>query len=258
MSDSEAQTAGGCSRCRDLPSLPFEFTMAFQPIVDIEQRTVFAYEALVRGLKGEGAFEILSQVTEENRYQFDQACRIKAIELAARLKVTCGLSINFLPNAVYEPKSCIKATLEAAERYHFPCDHIIFEVTESEPVGDPAHLGAIFKEYRAQGFTTAIDDFGAGHAGLNLLADFQPGIIKLDMALIRDIDSNKIRQSIVEGVFHTTRELGIDVIAEGVETVAELGVLQRMGIRLFQGYLFARPAVEQLPEVHYPNSSPTE
>lgn len=252
MSDSEPQTAGGCSRCRDLPSLPFDFTMAFQPIVDIERQTVFAYEALVRGVKGEGAFEILRKVTEENRYQFDQACRIKAIELAARLGISCNLSINFLPNAVYEPKSCIRATLDAAERYNFPCDRIIFEVNESEPVGDPGHLEGIFREYHAQGFTTAIDDFGAGHAGLNLLADFQPGIIKLDMALIRNIDNNRIRQSIVQGVFNTSRELGIEVIAEGVETEGELAALRRIGIHLFQGYLLARPAVEQLPAVNYP------
>ncbi|WP_027330349.1 EAL domain-containing protein [Marinimicrobium agarilyticum] len=252
MSDSEPQTASGCSRCRDLPSLPFDFTMAFQPIVDIGTREVFAYEALVRGVNGEGAYDILNQVTDDNRYQFDQACRVKAIELAARLNIRCGLSINFLPNAVYEPKSCIKATLDAAERYQFPCDRIIFEVNESEPVGDAGHLERIFKEYHAQGFTTAIDDFGAGHAGLNLLADFQPGIIKLDMALIRNIDSNKIRQSIVRGVCNTCDEFGIKVIAEGVETVGELAALRGIGIRFFQGYLLARPAVEQLPEVNYP------
>ncbi len=251
MSQLEPQTATGCSRCRELPSLPFEFTMAFQPIVDIEHRKVFAYEALVRGTQGEGAFQILQKVTEDNRYQFDQSCRIKAIELAAQLGIDCFLSINFLPNAVYEPKSCIRATLDAAERYQFPCDRIIFEVNESEPVRDPGHLKDIFEEYNAQGFTTAIDDFGAGHAGLNLLADFQPGIIKLDMALIRHIDTNRIRQSIVRGIVNTCRELGVEVIAEGVETSGELATLRDMGIQLIQGFLLAKPAVEQLPDVDY-------
>lgn len=225
--------------------------MAFQPIVDTERREVFAYEALVRGTQGEGAFQILQKVTDDNRYQFDQACRTKAIELAAKLGIKCFLSINFLPNAVYEPKSCIRATLDAAEKYQFPCDRIIFEVNESEPVGDPGHLEGIFKEYNAQGFTTAIDDFGAGHAGLNLLADFQPGIIKLDMALIRHIDSNRIRQSIVRGIVNTCRELDIEVIAEGVETAEELATLRTMGVVLIQGFLLAKPAVERLPEVDY-------
>jgi len=225
--------------------------MAFQPIVDIETRQVFAYEALVRGTQGEGAYAILSRVTDDLRYQFDQNCRVKAIELAAKLGMDCSLSINFLPNAVYEPKACIRATLDAASTYGFPTDKLIFEVNEAEPMGDPGHLGRIFEEYHNQGFTTAIDDFGAGHAGLNLLADFQPGIIKLDMALIRHIDSNKIRQSIVKGILSTARDLDITIVAEGVETAAELHTLQGMGIRLIQGYLLARPAVEELPAVDY-------
>jgi len=251
MSQPPSSSQTGCGRCRDLPELPFEFTMAFQPIVDTRQSRVFGYEALVRGTQGEGAFQILSQVTEDLRYQFDQACRIKAIELGARLGIESFLSINFLPNAVYEPKSCIQATLAAAGKYGFPCERIIFEVNESEPIDDPAHLGRIFSEYHSQGFTTAIDDFGAGHAGLNLLADFQPGIIKLDMALIRDIDTNKARQSIVRGIINTAREMNIQIIAEGVETQAELDTLRGLGIDLFQGFLLARPAVESLPEVNY-------
>lgn len=251
MSEPSQSTESGCSRCRDLPPLPFAFTMAFQPIVDVESRQIFAYEALVRGTQGEGAYQILQQVTEDLRYQFDQSCRVKAIELAAKLNMTCSLSINFLPNAVYEPRSCIRATLEAAEKHQFPAERIIFEVNEAEPVGDPGHLGRIFEEYHNQGFTTAIDDFGAGHAGLNLLADFQPGIIKLDMALIRNIDNNKIRQSIVSGLVTTAKELGITIVAEGVETLGELTTLRTMGIRLFQGYLLARPAVETLPEVDF-------
>ena len=252
MSQKASPTNTGCSRCRDLPELPFEFTMAFQPIVDARHSRVFGYEALVRGTQGEGAFQILSQVTEELRYQFDQACRICAIDLATQLGIDSFLSINFLPNAVYEPKSCIQATLEAAKKYGFPCERIIFEVNESEPIRDPAHLGRIFDEYHHQGFITAIDDFGAGHANLNLLADFQPNIIKLDMALIRDIDANKVRQSIVRGIISTALEMDIQIIAEGVETPAELESLRALGIELFQGFLFARPAVEALPEVNYP------
>lgn len=252
MSQNASPSNTGCSRCRDLPELPFDFTMAFQPIVDARQARVFGYEALVRGTQGEGAFEILSQVTQDIRYQFDQACRIKAIELAAKLGIDSFLSINFLPNAVYEPKSCIQATLEAADKHGFPCERIIFEVNESEPIGDPGHLGRIFDEYHNQGFTTAIDDFGAGHAGLNLLADFQPDIIKLDMALIRDIEANRARQSIVRGIINTALEMNIQIIAEGVETPQELDCLRGLGIDLFQGFLFARPTVESLPEVSYP------
>lgn len=226
--------------------------MAFQPIVDVRSREVFAYEALVRGLDGSGAGQVLSQVSEGNRYRFDQACRVKAVRLAAQLGIACYVSINFLPNAVYEPATCIRATLEAAQKYQFPTNKLIFEVTENERVVDKDHLKRIVQEYRRRGFKTAIDDFGAGYAGLNLLAEFQPDIIKIDMELVRDIDSNPVRHAILQGILGVCKVLSIEVIAEGVETVPEYHTLRALGIHYFQGYLFAKPAFEQLPVVHWP------
>jgi EAL domain-containing protein (putative c-di-GMP-specific phosphodiesterase class I) len=229
--------------------------MAFQPIVDLEARTVFAYEALVRGPTGEGAAGVLAQVHEENRYSFDQTCRVKAIELAAALGLPATgayLSINFLPGAVYEPRNCIRATLAAAKRTSFPIEKLIFEVTEGEQVKDRAHLKNIITEYRRQGFKTAIDDFGAGYAGLNLLSEFQPDIIKIDMELTRDIHKNAVRRSIVSAVVSVCAELKLTVIAEGVETPGEMESLLAMNITLQQGYLFARPAYEALPDVTLP------
>ncbi len=87
-----------------------------------------------------------------------------------------------MPNAVYEPSRCLRTTLDAARRTGFPVENIIFETTEDERVHDAEYLKQIFVTYRQEGFKTAIDDFGAGYAGLNLLADFQPDIVKLDMA----------------------------------------------------------------------------
>lgn len=239
---------GGCARCReDGPAaLDFSFTMAFQPIVDIRTESVFAHEALVRGPTGEGAASILERVTDENRYAFDQAARLRAIELASRLGMTERLSINFLPNAVYHPANCIRATLAAARRHAFPVDRIVFEITEGERVADHAHLLGIVREYKSQGFQVAIDDFGAGWSGLRLLADFQPHILKLDMELTRGIDADAPRRAIVAGVLMTAAALGITVIAEGIETPAEADTLRAMGVHLFQGYLFARPAFERL------------
>lgn len=241
-----------CAFCEDEQRLDFDFSMAFQPIVDLRDHSVFAYEALVRGLDGSGAAEILGRVNDDNRYAFDQACRIKAVELAARLEMPCLLSINFLPNAVYQAATCIRATLAAAQRYSFPTERIIFEVTENEQLIDKEHLKGIFKEYRRHQFRTAIDDFGAGYSGLNLLAEFQPDIVKLDMALLRSVDSDPVRQTILKGMVGVCRALDIEVIAEGIETPGELQTLQSMGLYLFQGYLFARPAFEALPDVNWP------
>ncbi|MBM7794831.1 EAL domain-containing protein [Paenarthrobacter ilicis] len=224
--------------------------MAFQPIYDSVADRVWGYEALVRGVGGEGAPEVLAKVTPAQKYRFDQQCRVKAIELASALfppGEDLMLSINFMPNAVYEPAACLKATLRAAQRCGFPASSIMFEFTENEKVSDPAHLRAIVTEYRKQGFVTAVDDFGAGHAGLGLLVDFQPDLIKLDMELIRGIDASRARRAVVAGMIQIGRELNIRILAEGVETEAEFLTLKEAGVELFQGYWFARPAFEQLP-----------
>jgi EAL domain-containing protein (putative c-di-GMP-specific phosphodiesterase class I) len=226
--------------------------MAFQPILDVETGLPFAYEALVRGTAGEPAASILAQVTAENRYAFDQMCRVKAIETAAAAGLLHGgarLSINFLPNAVYSPRACIQLTLKTAAAAGFPTDRLIFEFTENEEMSDPEHVAGIVHSYREMGFGTAIDDFGAGHAGLNLLARFQPDIVKLDMALVRGIEDSLARRVIVDGVARMCRKLGIALVAEGVETAAELRTLRDLGIRYIQGYLIARPAFRALPGI---------
>ncbi|GJD66884.1 EAL domain-containing protein [Methylobacterium frigidaeris] len=243
----------GCQGCKDSVPLPFAFTMAFQPIIDIRQNRIWGYEALVRGEAGQGAGWVLGQVDEVNRYRFDQACRVRAIELAGILfpDNETRLSINFMPNAVYEPSACIRATLEAAHRVGFAHQQIMFEFTENERMLDVAHVQRIIAEYRKHGFLTALDDFGAGYAGLNLLASFQPDLMKLDMELIRGIASSPARQTIIACVTTMAKELGITVLAEGVENEAELTALRATGIDLFQGYLFAKPALAALPAVHY-------
>ena len=237
-----AGTARDCEDCGKAERVGFQFDYAYQPIVDIERKTVFAHEALVRGPKGEGAMSVLAQVNEHNRYRFDQACRVKAIKAASELGITEPISINFLPNAIYKPELCIRTTLEAARVHGFPLERIIFEVTEGERIEDGPWFADILREYKRCGFKTAIDDFGAGYAGMKLLSDFQPDLIKIDMDLIRHVDSNKPRQAIVRSLVSLCAEMQITVVAEGIETAGERDFLQDAGIRLMQGYFFARPA----------------
>lgn len=240
-----------CRECAGGAGLDFEFTMAFQPIVDTRRKEVFAHEALVRGLNNESAAQVFAHVNDGNRYRFDQSCRIKAIQLAAELGISSFVSINFMPNAVYRPELCIRATLEAADTYKFPIDRIIFEITEGEKIDDIPHLQEIIRHYQQRGFKTALDDFGAGFSGLNLLADLQTDLIKLDMALIRDVDKRKSRQAIVRGIVAVCSDLGIKIIAEGIETREELTALEDLGIDLFQGYYFAKPAFRALAPVSF-------
>lgn len=239
-----AATGRGCGQCRDASDLGFGFSHALQPIVDVATRTVIAHEALVRGTAGEPAGTILSRITEENRYTFDQASRVKAIEIAARLALPTALSINFLPNAVYRPERCIRTTLDAAERFGFPITSIIFETVEGEQVDDGKWLAEVLREYQRIGFRTAIDDFGAGYAGLNLLSDFQPDLVKLDMHLVRAVDTRRAAQAIVRGVVDMCGTLGIGIIAEGIETPEEAACLRDLGVTQMQGYRFGRPQFE--------------
>lgn len=242
-----------CQNCKSNESFPFEFTMAFQPIVDCETREIFGYEALVRGMNNESALSVLSKVNDENRYLFDQQCRVKAIALAAKLGIQCILSINFLPNAIYKPERCIRTTLDAAAHYHFPLHNIMFEFTENERLNSHQHIKKVVEHYQYLGFLTAMDDFGSGYAGLNLLADFQPNIIKLDMGLVRHIDQDATRQIILTHSLAMLKSLNVRVIAEGIETVGEYQWLKSQGVSLMQGYLFAMPGFETLPDVEFPD-----
>ena len=242
-------TSYACRSCKSDQGLTFDFEYAYQPIVDLSRREIVAHEALVRGPNGESAFSVLSQVDDTNRYTFDQACRVKAIRGAAELGMMELLSINFLPNAVYRPEACIRTTFAAAKEHRFPIEQIIFEVTEGEQVIDRPHLVNIFREYRRYGFHTAIDDFGAGYAGLNLLSEFQPDIIKVDMELVRGIDQSKAKQAIVAGIVSICGTLDIKVLAEGIETPQERDCLRAAGIDLMQGYLFCRPAFRALGQI---------
>jgi EAL domain-containing protein (putative c-di-GMP-specific phosphodiesterase class I) len=238
-----------CGACREGNALPFTIRAAFQPIVDLRTNRVYAYEALVRGEQGEPAAEVLARVTDAQRYAFDQACRVTAIReaVAAGILATgARLSINFLPNAVYSPLACIQLTLRTAREYGFPPERLIFEFTENERI-DSDHLRAIIATYQKLGFATAIDDFGAGHSGLGLLAHLQTDIVKLDMELIRDIDASAPRRLIVEAMVRLFRRMKIALVAEGIETEAELETLRALGIRYAQGYALARPALGVLP-----------
>jgi EAL domain-containing protein (putative c-di-GMP-specific phosphodiesterase class I) len=238
-----------CGACRDPQSL-FPFTMAFQPIVDVEAARIVGHEALVRGPGGEGAASVLGQVTAENRYTFDQACRVKAIELAAGLGLDGDLGINFLPNAVYEPRACIRRTLDAAARTGFPPHRLTFEFVENEHVSDAGHTLRIIEEYKRQGFKVALDDFGTGYSNLWQIAELKPDILKIDRRLVANCDGHPRMVSVLRGVVRMAEETGTRLVAEGVERIEEVRTLRAVGIRFMQGYHFARPRFEGVVASH--------
>lgn len=180
---------------------------------------------------------------------------MKAIEMAANLKLDSQLNINFLPNAVYEPKACIRLTLQAAARTGFPLDRLTFEFVENEQITNPGHTLSIIEEYRRHGFKIALDDFSTGYSGLLRLADLKPDIIKLDRALVSGCDHDRMRRAIVASLVSLGAEVGIKVVAEGVERLEEVEALRAIGVRFMQGYYFSKPVFEgvaRLSDVGWP------
>lgn len=231
---------------------PQEFSCAFQPIVNTQTRTVFSHEALVRGLNDEPAYQVIKRYAGDRMAAFDAASRIKAIEVATRIGLDTHLNLNFLPSAISDPVVGLDSTVETANRLSFPLDRIVIEATEDEAISDKVKFADLVNEYRRAGTRLAIDDFGAGHAGLNLLSVFQPDIVKLDMALVRGIQSDGPRQAIVRAIAQVCVDLGIDFVVEGVETVDEYSWFRDQGVYLYQGYLFAKPMFEAMPPFQIP------
>ncbi len=227
-------------------------TFAFQPIVNAQSRKIKAYEALVRGPQGESAATIINHITTEDLPRFDELCRSSAMQLAARLGIDCDLNLNLLPQGFHDDRDCLASTLDAAIQFNFFPERLVVEVTEGEVLGNQERFTTLMDVYRGLGMRLAIDDFGSGYSGLNLLADFQPDQIKLDKNLARGIASRGPRQAIVRGILQVCRDLGIELIAEGIETAEEFRWFCGEGVTLFQGYLFGRPGFELLPPVHVP------
>jgi EAL domain-containing protein (putative c-di-GMP-specific phosphodiesterase class I) len=227
-------------------------SFAFQPIADISTRQIFAYEALARGKNGESAASVFSAVPPADRHAFDHAARMAAVQLASRLGLEQKISLNVLPGCIEAMPDNLDRLLESAVAAGLSPSQLMLEITEGEAVQRPKEFSRWLERYRAQGVCLAIDDFGAGYSGLNLLAWFQPDLIKLDMHLVRDVDHAGPRQAIARAVLQVCDDLGIEVIAEGVETMGELAWFRRVGVRLFQGYLLARPAFEAFETPAFP------
>ncbi len=220
----------------------------FQPIVvSDDPGQVFGYEALTRGVGVDG--ELIpptalygAAVTSNLLYHLDRAARIEAIRAAADNGIEATTFINFTPSSIYTPEFCLRSTIAAMRRTALTPDRVVFEVVETERIQDMGHLEAILRTYRDKGFGIALDDLGAGFASMRLLNSLRPDFVKLDMSLVRGVDTDGYKATIAGKLLETARSLGIRSIAEGVETEAEWRWLTENGATYQQGFLFARPA----------------
>lgn len=219
----------------------------FQPMYAGQSTELMAVEALFRGIDENGSLISPAHLFELARrarmtFQADLAARRSAVTMAAAGGLQdLNLFINFNPTSIYDPAYCLRSTVSTITDLGFKPSNIVFEVTETERVTNLDHLRGILAFYRRSGFKIALDDVGSGYSGLNLLKELQPDYMKIDMHLVRDIDIDPFRQSIVTHIVAIARENGIKVVAEGIETHEEWNWMKKVGIDLFQGYLFSKP-----------------
>jgi EAL domain-containing protein (putative c-di-GMP-specific phosphodiesterase class I) len=211
----------------------------YQPIISWSKRSVFAYEALLRCREPNlphpeavlDAAERLGRVHELGR-----AARRCAIEPLSRLPKDVILFLNLHPSDLLDPQLfATEGPLAAA------ANRIVLEITERASLHEMNDVRARVASLRKLGFRIAIDDLGAGYAGLTSFTLLEPDIVKLDLALVRDLHREPRKQTLVRTMIAMCKELGIVVTSEGIEAPEERDELARSGCDLMQGFLFARP-----------------
>jgi EAL domain-containing protein (putative c-di-GMP-specific phosphodiesterase class I) len=235
------------------------FRIAFQPIVDVDTGIAIAQEALVRGPGGEGAASVLGAIAPVDRYEADAIIRAAAVTEALRLglpKTEAALTLNIFPGGVDLPEHGIFATLRHAEAIGFPTDRLLFEISEMEPVEDPAQLARTLVALQRRGARVALDDVGTGHARVPLLLAWRPDGAKIAREVIMGLDLDPARREQVRLTLGQFRAFGLLPVVEGIETLGEMHALRALGVRAMQGYLFARPAMGALPVSAVPALAP--
>lgn len=219
----------------------------FQPVFRSGSHQLWGYECLMRARDAEGSVinpgTLLDWARQEHLiFMLDRICRETHITNAAALPKDSSILINFLPTAIYEPSFCLRTTHAAVKAAGIDRQRVIFEVVESEQITDTDHLPNILSYYRKAGFKTALDDVGSGYAGLSLLADLSPDLIKIDRELVQRAAESKMHRIICNALVQIARQSGKLCLAEGIETKKEYEIMRSIGIDLVQGFYFAKPA----------------
>ena len=212
-----------------------EFHPVFQPIVELESLAIVGYEALTRftdGIRPDLRFTEASSAGLGHAYEL--AAIEAALTAASKLPGEAFLTLNMSPGLVLKSGRRLRGLIGATSR------RLILELSEHVPVDDYAALREAIRTLG--GVKLAVDDAGAGYASLRHILELRPAFVKLDIGLVRGIDTDLTRQALMVGLLHFASESAIQTIAEGVETEEELATLRRLGVPLVQGYLVGRPA----------------
>jgi len=217
-------------------------SMAVQPIVDLDSGRAHAYEALARFAAHNGSplhwFELAQELGV--RPALERACLRQALELHARRPPGTSLSVNLSAPVLLEADTLAMLD-EAARRLPGALEGLIVEITEETLVHSDTQLLGAIEPLRALGAKLAVDDMGAGYSGLRQITGVRPGYLKLDRSLIAGINLDGERAALVGALVGYCKQVGCALVAEGVETAAELGAVERLGVPLVQGFYFSRP-----------------
>jgi len=211
-------------------------TVVFQPIVNWTERSVYAYEALVRSRSGPPSHilevaERLAQLPVLGRTIRDSVAKSLA-DAPPNASVFVNLHpVDLLDDELYQGTTPLA-------RYS---KRVVLEITERASLDSIPDAAQRMQELRMLGYRIALDDLGAGYAGLTSFAQLEPDVVKIDVALVRGIDADPLKQRMVGTLLKLFKDLGKQVVAEGVETAEERDALCAIGCELFQGYLFAKP-----------------
>ncbi len=214
-------------------------SMAFQPIVDSASSGIFGYEALMRSseesLPHPGA--VLSAAERLGRiHDLGRTVRRLSAEAFTRAPKDATLFVNL------HTRDLLDAELyEASSPLTRIANRVVLEITERTAMEDVKDIQARVSVLRFLGFRLAVDDLGAGYAGLSSFVALEPDIVKLDMSIVRNVHESPIRQRVVQSMTTLCQEMGMRVVAEGIEVKAERDCVRQFGCDLLQGYLFAKP-----------------
>jgi EAL domain-containing protein (putative c-di-GMP-specific phosphodiesterase class I) len=237
----------------DLDQSVQDCRFAFQPIIDPFARRVTSLEALIRTPNGGSPEEYFSAFGGEAIYHADIQSKRLAFNVASKLGIgEHRLSINLLPMSLVTVPNAVDFLLAEIKASGLVPQQVIVEVTENEIISRSDEFAAEVRKLKAAGISLALDDFGAGFAGLSLLSKFQPDKIKIDREIIRDVHKSGPKQAIMHAIIKCCASLEIAVIAEGVEQAEEWMWLEAAGISQFQGFLFAHPLLNGFPAVAWP------
>ena len=212
--------------------------MAYQPIISWSGKSVFAYEALLRSSEPtlNNPSALLTAAEQLGRLNhLGRAVRGSVASIAATT-TACKLFVNLHTLDLNDDE-----LFDLASPLTKFASNIVLEITERASLDALGDVHRRLRQLRELGYQIALDDLGAGYAGLTSLAIIGPEVVKIDMSLVRDIDKNETKQKLVGTMVHLSTDMGMLVVVEGVETIGERDTLIGLGCDLFQGYLFAKP-----------------